>query len=335
MKKHILSCDWGSTSFRLRLVEPANETILSEVVSEEGIIYTYNAYQAAAAADQKINRKQYFLDQLKKNLNTLADKAGVDLTDLDILISGMASASIGMYELPYADLPFATNGSNAGLQIFEPEESFPNRIILISGVKGQTEVVRGEETQLIGLIKSLQHNAHTESIFILPGTHSKHLTVQDGKLVNLQTFMTGELYSILTNHSILKDSVDVNLPADLSVEESDAFIKGVQNSTSANLLNSLFSVRTNQLFNKLNKKQNALYLSGLLMGNELVGLQKSDDVPLILCTAGALHKLYRLAFECFGLLNRTTIVPADVLSQATITGQILIAQNNTTLYENQ
>ena len=195
--------------------------------------------------------------------------------------------------------------------------------------------MRGEETQLIGLIKLLKLNSHNEIIFILPGTHSKHLQIKDEKLVDIQTFMTGELYNILTHHSILKDSVDVNIPDDMSADDREAFISGIRNSGSANILNRLFSVRTNQLFNKLDKKQNALYLSGLLMGNELAGLQKSENVPLILCTAGALHKLYRLAFESLELLNRTTIIPADVLSRATITGQIIIAQNNTTLYENQ
>jgi 2-dehydro-3-deoxygalactonokinase len=93
-------------------------------------------------------------------------------------------------------------------------------------------------------------------------------------------------------------------------------------------------VRTNQLFNNLNKKQNALYLSGLLIGNELNGLT-SKHVPLILCSDNALHNLYKLAFESLGLLSRTTIVPAAVLSRATIAGQIIIAQNHTPLYEDQ
>jgi 2-dehydro-3-deoxygalactonokinase len=146
--------------------------------------------------------------------------------------------------------------------------------------------------------------------------------------------MTGELYNILTHNSILKDSVNVDILVDLHADEREAFVAGVRNSASSNLLNSLFTVRTNQLFNKLDKKQNALYLSGLLIGNELNGLT-SRDVPLILCSDSALHKLYKLAFEYLGLLNRTTIVPADVLGWATIAGQIIIAQNHNVLYENQ
>ncbi|MFD0749996.1 2-dehydro-3-deoxygalactonokinase [Mucilaginibacter calamicampi] len=333
MEKHIISCDWGSTSFRLRLVDRTNQAVLSEVLTDEGIIFTFNAYQANAA-HSNLSRKQYFLEQLKTNLSVLSNKSSVDLSGLDIVISGMASASIGMHELPYADLPFATDGSQARVQIFEAEESFQNRIILISGVKSDSDVMRGEEAQLIGLVQLLGINTPTETVFILPGTHSKHLSVRADKLVDIQTFMTGELYNILTHHSILKDSVDVNVPEELSAEDKEAFVRGVHNSASVNILNSLFSVRTNQLFNKLGKKQNALYLSGLLMGNELAGLQKHEDVPLILCTGGAVHKLYRLAFECLGLLTRTTIVPADVLSRATIAGQIIIAQNNTPLYEN-
>jgi 2-dehydro-3-deoxygalactonokinase len=332
MAKHILSCDWGSTSFRLRLVDRANENVLSEVLTDEGIIYTFNAYQAATTHRQ-VSRKQYFLEQLTKSLSALADSSAIDISKLDIIISGMASASIGMHELPYANLPFATDGSQAGLQVFESEDSFPHRIILISGVKSQVDAARGEETQLIGLIKLLKLNTHTETIFVLPGTHSKHLQIRDNKLVDIQTFMTGELYNILTHHSILKDSVDTDIPADMRDDDRAAFITGVRNSESANILNRLFSVRTNQLFNKLDKKQNALYLSGLLIGNELASLLKFEDVPLILCSGSSLHKLYKLAFECLGLLNRTTIASADVISQATIAGQIVIAQNNNVLYE--
>jgi len=332
MAKHILSCDWGSTSFRLRLVERTDKKVLSEVLTDEGIIYTFNAYQAIIA-NRQVSRKQYFLERLTQSLSTLADSSAIDISNLDIIISGMASSSIGMYELPYADLPFATDGSQAGLKVFEAEDSFQHRIILISGVKSQVDVARGEETQLIGLIKLLKLNTHTETIFILPGTHSKHLQIKEDRLVDIQTFMTGELYNILTHHSILRDSVDVDTKGEMSDDDRKAFIKGVRNSASANILNRLFTVRTNQLFQKLDKKQNAHYLSGLLIGNELAGLLKSEYVPLILCSGGALHTLYRLAFECLGLLNRTTIVSADAINQATIAGQIIIAQNNNAFYE--
>lgn len=332
MAKHILSCDWGSTSFRLRLVDRTNEKVLSEVLTDEGIIYTFNAYQAITA-DRQVSRKQYFREQLTKSLSALANSSAIDISNLDIILSGMASSSIGMHEVPYANLPFAIDGSQAGVEVFEAEESFQNRIILISGVKSDNDVMRGEETQLIGLIKLLKLDTNSETIFILPGTHSKHLQIKLDKLTDIQTFMTGELYNILTHHSILKDSVDVNIPGDMSAGDREAFISGVRNSGSANILNRLFSVRTNQLFNKLDKKQNALYLSGLLIGNELASLLSSENVPLILCSGGSLHKLYKLAFECLGLLNRTTIASADVISQATIAGQIVIAQNNNALYE--
>lgn len=310
----------------------ASEAVVDELQTNEGIIHTFNAWKINSAGG--VSRKQYFLNQLKKSLSSLTEKSSTDLSNLAIIISGMASSSIGLHELPYVDLPFAINGSQAGVQIFAADDNFRHRIILISGVKGESDVARGEETQLIGLIKLLNLDANTEAVFVLPGTHSKHLTIKQGKLIGIQTFMTGELYNILVDNSILKDSVDVDIPGDLHVDEREAFVAGVRNSASSNILNSLFTVRTNQLFNKLDKKQNALYLSGLLIGNELNGLI-SKNVSLILCSDNALHKLYKLAFEYLGLLDRTTIVPADLLSRATIAGQIIIAQNHNVLYEDK
>jgi 2-dehydro-3-deoxygalactonokinase len=222
LRKFILSCDWGSTSFRLRLVNIISQTVIDEIYTNEGVIHTFNTWKISI--DSGADRKQCFLDHLKKSLNDLADRSTVDLNNLDIIISGMASSSIGMYELPYVNLPLATDGSQAGVHIFEADDVFPHRIILISGVKSESDVARGEETQLIGLIKLLKMDTDSEAIFILPGTHSKHLRIKEGKLIDIQTFMTGELYHILTQNSILKDSVDVDIPADLSADDSEAFV---------------------------------------------------------------------------------------------------------------
>lgn len=326
MEQYLLSCDWGTTFFRLRLVEMPGEQIVSEVSSEDGVTRTFNAWKTTAA-DKEITRKQYFLNQLKKQTNILAVKSGIKLDGITILISGMASSTIGMQEMPYASLPFAIDGSKASIQYFDIQEDFPSKVILISGARSDEDVMRGEETQLVGAAKLLGLQQQ-EAVLILPGTHSKHLHIKAGQLINIQTFMTGELFSLLINHSILKDSVELNEVTDFSKSDIEAFKAGINKSLEFNVLHNLFTVRTNQLFNKFNKKQNSLYLSALLIGTELNHLTKKENTPLILCSGNNLHGLYKLALQELGLLTRTTLFSADKMIQATIAGQVTIFQNN-------
>jgi 2-dehydro-3-deoxygalactonokinase len=324
MEKYLLSCDWGSTSFRLRLIAMPGQSIVGGIASDDGIIRTYNSWKENA--EQKgISRKQFFLDQLKRQITVLANKLQLNLDGVTVIISGMASSSIGMVEMPYALLPFAIDGSNAAIQKIEGD--FPNPVLLISGISSGEDVVRGEETQLIG-IASLLKLQKKEAILILPGTHSKHLHIKNGGLVNIQTYMTGEVFSLLINHSILKDSVapgDIN---ELSEGDIDAFKSGVERSSSFNILSNLFTVRTNQLFDKLNKQHNFFYLSGLLIGTEISRLRDNGGIPLILCGGSNLYRLYELALQELRLFEQTSVISADSVDEATIAGQIIIAEKN-------
>jgi 2-dehydro-3-deoxygalactonokinase len=148
--------------------------------------------------------------------------------------------------------------------------------------------------------------------------------------------MTGEMYQVTGSYSILKDSVTMNDDRDPSPIDVQAFKAGVKNSLESGILNSLFSVRTNQLFNRMNKTQNAFYLSGLLIGSELQDVIKNQDCPLFLCSAKKLYDLYRMALKELGLADRTTFVAADLVEQAAMTGQKIIYEqyvNNKLLNE--
>ncbi|MEJ7588662.1 MAG: 2-dehydro-3-deoxygalactonokinase, partial [Ferruginibacter sp.] len=105
----------------------------------------------------------------------------------------------------------------------------------------------------------------TEQLFIFPGTHSKHLSVKNGMVTSITTYMTGELFDLLSSKSILSASVKKNERGD----NSPFFIEGVIKGTGSNLTNSIFHVRTNHLFNKITSFENYDYLSGLLIGHEL------------------------------------------------------------------
>lgn len=328
MENYLLGCDWGTSSFRLRLINKADLRLLGELTSQEGVASMFTAWKTNGDSLDK-SREEFFRQFIKRQVERLSTEVALDLTGVTIVISGMASSSIGMEEVPYATLPFPVDGSLASIKRLAMQSGFPHEIILISGVRTEHDVMRGEETQLIGLLSLLNtlHVAVDKSILIFPGTHSKHIYIQHHQVVDFQTFMTGEVFSLMAHQSILKDSVAPTELTTYADDEREAFRSGIRESNAHQLLNSLFSVRTNQLFDKLTKRQNALYLSGLLIGAELKSLTDQKQWQLILCSGDNLYELYKLALEELDLSERITPVSASLIDKATIAGQVKIAQN--------
>jgi 2-dehydro-3-deoxygalactonokinase len=116
----------------------------------------------------------------------------------------MASSTIGMADLPYKDIPFSTDGSDLKLHTIPASVSFKHSVTLISGVRTEDDVMRGEETKLIGCTVGVSNkNNH---LFIFPGTHPKHVHVKNDKATAFKTYMTGEFFDLLSTKSILSVS---------------------------------------------------------------------------------------------------------------------------------
>ena len=322
MKKYLLCCDWGTTSFRLRLVSRKDQTLIGDISSQNGIGYTYNLWKESESSGMK--RETFFKQQLKTHVDRLAEKVGFSLDNITILISGMASSSIGMQEMPYVQLPFALDGSDISTKFHTADHTLPNDMMLFSGVRSDRDVMRGEETQLIGLAEMIQLSGDVDAIFILPGTHSKHLYIRNGVLIDFKTYMTGEVFNVMSGYSILKDSLTISSAAQITASEWSAFEEGVHESERAEILNALFTVRTRQLFDLLDKKQNAMYLSGILIGSELRQLKRETNWQLILCCGQNLHALYQKAIETLQLSLKTMVVAPEMVDNAASAGQIKI-----------
>ncbi len=327
-KAYFLGCDWGTSTFRLRLFNLAENKVMGEIVTPDGIANTFNSWQANQSVNI-ISREQYFRQKLKLYIDALAEKLLLNLYDIPVMISGMASSSIGMLLVNYADLPFSLDGSNAKFVQIPADKNFSNDIVLISGIKSCDDVMRGEETQVLGLMSLLQEEGfyYEKAMLILPGTHSKHIQIEGNFITNFQTFMTGEVYELLSKHSILKDSVGEKKSDFFSEDDMDAFKKGIHVSANSSLLNNIFSVRTNQLFDHFDKNQNSHYLSGLLIGAELRSLSFSDEVPIILCSNSNLNKFYKLGLETLGLMKRTNFLSVEMIERATFSGQLKLFNN--------
>jgi 2-dehydro-3-deoxygalactonokinase len=305
----------------LRLVDTSDYNIIAELQSSEGVASTFAAWQKDGSTD----RFEFYASRLRAAMQQLGENSAIELAGIPVIVSGMASSTIGMQEISYAPLPFSVDGSGVSSRIINDFNGRGAPLVLVSGVRSDDDVMRGEEAQLIGLINldEISSIGQADSIFVFPGTHSKHMLVKQGKLVSFQTFMTGELFNILSEHSILKDSItigkDFNDPANNS-----AFIGGVEASGFSNLLNSLFTVRTNQLFSKFSKEQNAFYLSGLLIGTELKQLVDDISVALVFCCGRNLFDHYKSAAGALSLTENITFIEPGLIDKATIAGQVQI-----------
>jgi len=213
------------------------------------------------------------------------------------LISGMAGSRQGWQEAPYCPCPagFAELGQHLlWLQ--------PGRIALVPGLSctgtdplNTPDVMRGEEVQIFG---ALQLAGRDSATLVLPGTHSKWVQVQGGRVTQFQTFMTGEVFALMSQHSILGKTLDLN-----GAFDEATFLQGVdQSQQPGSVLHHLFAVRTLGLFDRLSATQLPSFLSGLLIGEELRNPAVSpDSPPVILIGSQALTLRYSLALQHLGV----------------------------------
>ena len=323
---YILCCDWGTSSFRLRLIN-LKGILLAECFTDQGIFKTYQDWekQSANSIDGKFN---FYLKYIKSQIASLHCNDAINLYSLPIVISGMATSTIGMQNVPYAQLPFLLNGS-VGYEVIKQKHE--PLIILATGVCSDNDMMRGEETQLMGLfhLEALQNILPKEGVFILPGTHSKHITVENKAAISIKTYMTGELFQILTENGTLSKSVQPSSSSSIhEALHTEALIKGVQESKNNNVLNSLFKVRVNDvLFNK-SHLENFYFLSGVLIGTELNYLITASPT-IVICGSDHLLPYYKIALAELGLSSKCIFIDPALLDHATMRGQLAIFNNYT------
>lgn len=317
MTKTFLSCDWGTSSFRLRLIDAASGNVAGESVSGEGISWANETFMLRSVPEDQ--RVTFYYSIINRHIK----KINAQLKDPDdttpVIISGMASSNIGIVELPYTLLPFSTSGEDIGVKSIGKEHSFTHDLNIISGACTNSDVMRGEETQLIGCANG---RMQSKQLFIFPGTHSKHIITEKGKAIDLKTYMTGEMFSLLSRNSILADSIAAEHATDDPTNE-DAFEAGILSGSRENLSHALFIVRTNHLLKRFSKTANFHFLSGLLIGAELGDLIKMETGAITIAGEAKLMQRYVKACRIIGVTADIKTVDA---ATATIRGQLLIYQ---------
>ncbi len=211
------------------------------------------------------------------------------------VLSGMVGSKDGMAEVPYCACPATAIDIARAVRW-----AVKDRVAITPGVRFENEdVMRGEEIQVFGAAAVL---GLRDATMILPGTHSKWVNLEGGAILGFNTFMTGEFYALLAQHSILAKS----LPAHSTAFEPQAFLQGIDIAgQGVSLLNTAFSVRVSSLLKQLDPDHAASYLSGLVIGEELQAMQVQPGAELVLVGSQQLTQRYELALQHRGANVRT------------------------------
>jgi 2-dehydro-3-deoxygalactonokinase len=283
---HLIGFDWGTTSCRAYLIGE-DGVVLDRQLDGPGILKAEGHFGP-------------WLDSMIGGWIATHGPAPV-------ILSGMIGSRQGWKEAPYARCPAdADDIVNALAQIEWNELS----ITLVPGLSAENDdmpdVMRGEETQIFG---ALALSGQSDGLFLLPGTHSKWAETRDSRIVSFRTFMTGEVFGALKEHTILGRLMNEG-------SEADAFARGVREGAALGsagaLLNRVFATRTYGLMDKLPGTALSDYLSGLLIGAEIAEATRTTENAVTIIASRALAQRYADALSLLG--RDSKLAPEDCVA---------------------
>ena len=274
MTAAFLAIDWGTTNRRVYALD-ADGTVVATERDARGVL--------------AMQRQDY-----PAEIAALRARFG----DLPVLCAGMVGSNRGWGNVPYLSCPADIPALAAALHWIEPGRTaiVPGLAIIL---EARGNVMRGEEVQLLGAVAA--GLAPPGAQLCQPGTHCKWATMEAGAVAEFRTTMTGELFALLRQHSLLAEMIGGD------VADGAGFRAGVADAARGRLLGDLFSIRANDLLEWRPRGDAASHASGLLIGSDVreQGLGPSDTVHLL--AAGDLATLYATAIEMTG----ARVVPVD------------------------
>lgn len=264
-----IAVDWGTTNRRGYMIAPGG-AMTDEMEDDRGILAVgRDGFDRAVA-------------ELKGRLG-----------DRPLLMAGMIGSNRGWVEAPYVPCP-------AGLPELASSLKWvvPDRIAIVPGVAydegDAADVMRGEEMQILGAFA--EGLVGPDALICHPGTHNKWIKLEDGRIASFRTVMTGELFNLLREHSILADLL--GQPAGVD----EAFEAGVRKGLGSDELTAeLFSVRARVLLGKAPRENAASYTSGLLIGSDIrTGIRAAPEGEVVVMGRPELTSLFAAALKIAG-----------------------------------
>ena len=281
----LLGIDWGTSNRRAYLMH-RDGRCLAQHADGQGMLAVGGKFVESLAA----LRREMTVDE-----------------QVPTVMSGMVGSASGWQEVPYLDTAV-------------PLAALPAHLVPVAGYPGchivpgycdrssGVDVMRGEEAQLLGAVAL----GILDGWLVLPGTHSKWVYLQEGKVAQLATYMTGELFAMLAAGGTLSALMGPG------VDDEAAFVAGMQEAQRGwSLSNTLFGVRARVVARDMPAEKARSFVSGLLIGTEFNDAQRQQGSVINLIASHALSSRYASAAAHFGMQARV-LDPDEVYRAALV-----------------
>ena len=257
-----IAVDWGTTNRRAYRLDGSGKCV-EEFEDDKGVLSIGDGFPAAVA-------------EIRQRLG-----------DHPLLLAGMIGSNRGWKEAPYVPCPAGIEDLTGHLTWAGDREAIVPGVSYVGN--GRADVMRGEEVQLLGAVAA--GLVDPMGLVCHPGTHNKWATLRKGSISEFRTVMTGELFSLLKEHSILSDLLQG------PVEPNDVFKEAARLAVLNEMLPAeLFSVRARVLLGQAKKEDAACYASGLLIGTDVrIGLALPTAAQITVIGRPELTRLYAAA----------------------------------------
>jgi len=278
-----LAVDWGTTNRRVFLID--NGAVVRSERDDRGV----TAVKPGEFPQEAAGIRQRF-------------------GDLPMLMAGMVGSTIGWQVAPYVSAPGGVEQIAANLLWIDERSAIVPGISTVED--GRADVMRGEEVQLLGAVAA--GFTPPDALLCHPGTHCKWVTMQGGQVARFTTAMTGELFALLRQHSVLAPQLAAE------VTPNAAFLEGVEEGRRRDLVASLFGIRAARMLGLRDDAASASFASGLVIGSDVAvraSLAPSDTIYIL--ADPLLARLYGAAIQAHG--HRAKVIDGQAAFIAGIT----------------
>ena len=270
-----IAIDWGSSNLRVWALNN-NNAILDSILSNDGMLGLAS-------------------NEFEPLLLEKISKWGVGDANIPILCCGMVGAKQGWVEAPYASIPYNLMQKADNVKVRCSDHRLNVRILGGLRQDNPADIMRGEETQIRGFLSIF---SNFDGIICLPGTHTKWVHVSAGEVISFRTFMSGELFNLLSKYSVLKHSVK-------SDDWNDKEFRSAVSESISNpqkIFSDFFKLRADHLLKQVEQSELKSKLSGYIIGVELAGAKPYWlGQNVVILGNDNLSKIYKTALEGQGI----------------------------------